>query len=70
MAFSTDPEMVEPEGGHLNEFIGWDGSAQDGTSARASGFMRVAAVWRSVNQRLQKTVGRSMETGMLNFLFP
>lgn len=57
LAFSTDTEMTEPEGGHLYEFIGWDGSARDGTSARASGFTRVAGIWPSVDRRLRSFVG-------------
>lgn len=57
LAFSTDTEMVEPEGGRLYEFVGWDGPAQDGTSARASGFTRVAAIWQSVDRRLRRSVG-------------
>jgi len=56
LAFSTDTEMVEPEGGRLYEFVGWDGSTQDGTLGRASGFTRVAAMWRSVDRRLRSSV--------------
>lgn len=53
LAFSTDTEMVKPEEGHLYEFVGWDGPRQDVAVARASGFTRAAAMWRSVGRRLR-----------------
>lgn len=58
LAFSTDTEILEPEGGHRYEFVSWDGPGQDkAVVARASGFSRVAAICRSAGQRLRSSAG-------------
>jgi len=57
LAFSTDTEIVEPEGGRLYEFVGWEGPDQDGVVARASESTRVAVMCRSVGHRLRSSAG-------------
>ena len=54
LAFSADVEMVEPKGGGLYEFVGWgDAGKEDGVVACAFVLGRIAAIWRSVGQRVR-----------------
>jgi hypothetical protein len=55
LAFSTDIDMLEPEGGRLYEFAAWDAANQDKPAARGSGVTRYAAFCRSVGHRLRSS---------------